>query len=83
MPLSRAGGAGLEGGILRAFPIFNPRLYFGVALTLTKRYFVSYFGQSLKSNKSLGLILNTSHILNTRSKEAPTFPSSMALMWLL
>lgn len=44
MPLSRAGGAGLEGGILRAFPIFYPRLCFSVALTRMKSYFGSYFG---------------------------------------
>ena len=44
MPLNRAGGAGLEGGILRAFPIFYPRLCFGVALALLEFAFVLHFG---------------------------------------
>ena len=35
-----------------------------------------------KSNSSFGVISSTSQSLNITSKDTPTFPSSMALMWL-
>lgn len=38
--------------------------------------------QSRKSKSSFGVISRTSHNLNITSKETPTFPSSMALIWL-
>ena len=38
--------------------------------------------QSRKSNSSFGVISSTSHNLNTTSKETPTLPNSIALIWL-
>ncbi len=39
--------------------------------------------QSRKSSSCLGVISSTSHSLKRTSKETPTLPSSMALIWLL